>query len=94
MVFYDCRQFERAGILCGHALKVLDMMNIKLLSHHYVLKRSTQEARSGTLQDTKGKTVVVPRAQAGDENGLGPWSASRPRGGERRRHSSGAQDRR
>jgi len=27
----SCGQFSRIGILCGHALKVLDLMNIKSL---------------------------------------------------------------
>ena len=32
----SCGLFSRTGILCGHALKVLDMMNIKSLSHHNI----------------------------------------------------------
>jgi hypothetical protein len=65
VVFCSCRQFERVGILWSHALKVLDMMNIKLLPHHYVLKRWTPEVRSGTVQDTKGKTVLEnPKIEA------------------------------
>jgi hypothetical protein len=32
----SCGQFERIGILCAPALKVLDLMNIKLLSSHYI----------------------------------------------------------
>ena len=30
-------------MLCSHALKILDKMNIKLLPNHYVLKRWTKE---------------------------------------------------
>jgi len=41
-VFCDCGQFERVGILCSHALKALDVMNIKYLLGHYILKRWTQ----------------------------------------------------
>jgi zinc finger SWIM domain-containing protein 3 len=26
----SCEQFKRTGVLCAHALKILDMMNIKL----------------------------------------------------------------
>lgn len=32
-------QFKRIRIFCGHALKALDLMNIKSLPTHYVLKR-------------------------------------------------------
>ena len=39
-----CQQFYRIGILCGHALKVLDLMNIKSLLPQYVLKRWTRKA--------------------------------------------------
>ena len=35
----SCGQFGRTGILCGHALKVLDLMNIKSLPGQYILKR-------------------------------------------------------
>ena len=52
------KQFARIGILCGHALKVLDSMNIKSLPPHYVLKRWTREARSGTIQDNNGRNVI------------------------------------
>jgi zinc finger SWIM domain-containing protein 3 len=54
----SCGQFERIGILCGHALKVLDLMNIKLLPAHYIMKRWTREARSGSIKDCRGRTVV------------------------------------
>ncbi|XP_042478523.1 protein FAR1-RELATED SEQUENCE 5-like isoform X1 [Macadamia integrifolia] len=47
----NCRKFETYGILCSHALKVLDVMNIKLIPHHYVLKRWTRDARDGTVYD-------------------------------------------
>ena len=40
----SCQQFDRIGILCGHALKVLDLMNIKSLPPQYVLKRWTRKA--------------------------------------------------
>jgi zinc finger SWIM domain-containing protein 3 len=54
----SCGQFNRIGILCGHALKVLDLMNIKSLSTQYVLKRWTREARSGTVQDRQGRDII------------------------------------
>jgi hypothetical protein len=50
-----CGQFGRIGILCYHALKVLDLMNIKSLPKQYVLKCWTCEARSGIIQDSEGR---------------------------------------
>uniref|UniRef100_A0A453P151 Protein FAR1-RELATED SEQUENCE n=2 Tax=Aegilops tauschii subsp. strangulata TaxID=200361 RepID=A0A453P151_AEGTS len=50
----SCGQFERIGLLCAHALRVLDLMNIKLLPPHYILKRWTLGARCGTIQDRSG----------------------------------------
>jgi hypothetical protein len=35
----SCRQFKRIGLLCSHALKVLDILNTKSLPEHYILKR-------------------------------------------------------
>jgi len=35
----SCGQFNRIGILCDHALKVIDLMNIKSLLAQYILKR-------------------------------------------------------
>jgi hypothetical protein len=54
----SCRQFNRIGILCGHALKVLDLMNIKSLPTQYVLKRWTREARGGTVHDNQGRNII------------------------------------
>jgi zinc finger SWIM domain-containing protein 3 len=51
-------QFNRIGILCGHAIKVLDLMNIKSLPAQYVLKRWTKEAHSGSVQDNQGRNII------------------------------------
>jgi hypothetical protein len=58
IVVCNCRQFNRIGILCSHALKVLDLMNIKSLPPQYVLKRWTREARSGVVQDNQGRKII------------------------------------
>jgi len=55
----DCRKFETHGILCSHALKVLDVMNIKLIPQHYILKRWTRDARLGSNQDLKGQRIEL-----------------------------------
>jgi zinc finger SWIM domain-containing protein 3 len=54
----SCGQFNRIEILCAHALKVLDVMNIKSIPEQYILKRWTQEARSGTVQDNQGRNII------------------------------------
>ncbi|KAF1869238.1 hypothetical protein Lal_00048521 [Lupinus albus] len=55
----DCRKFETHGILCSHALKVLDVMNIKIIPQHYILKRWTREARVGMNQDWKPQHIEL-----------------------------------
>jgi len=47
----DCHKFETHVILCSHALKVLDVINIKLIPETYILKRWTRDARLGSDQD-------------------------------------------
>ncbi|KAM0855342.1 hypothetical protein ACQ4PT_049835 [Festuca glaucescens] len=57
-------QFERAGKLCSHALKVLDVMNIKSLPERYILKRWTREVRSVSIEDRRGNFVLEdPRSE-------------------------------
>jgi hypothetical protein len=54
----SCRKFEKHGILCSHALKSLDMMNIKLIPEAYILQRWTKEARLAIVQDNKGNDII------------------------------------
>lgn len=58
IVSRTCQQFEWIGILYSHALKVLDMRNVKLFPEHYVLKRWSHEARCGTLWNIHGRNVL------------------------------------
>jgi zinc finger SWIM domain-containing protein 3 len=61
----SCGMFNRTGILCAHGLKVLDLMNIKILPAHYILKRWTREARNGSIQDSQGRNVIEnPKREA------------------------------
>ena len=46
IVSCNCRKFERGGILCSHALKILDVMDIKVLPEKYILKRWTKDAKN------------------------------------------------
>jgi hypothetical protein len=61
----SCQQFARTDVLCAHALKVLDLMNIKLLPDHYILKRWIREAKFGTILDNQGRSIIEnPKFQA------------------------------
>lgn len=46
----SCKKFEFVGVLCRHALKVLDHNNIKELPPEYILKRWTRHAKTGPSQ--------------------------------------------
>ncbi|XP_028054601.1 protein FAR1-RELATED SEQUENCE 5-like [Camellia sinensis] len=57
-----CRLFERCGILCSHALKGLDMMNMKEILESYLLKRWAKKAKDGLVQENNrcvAKQVVA-----------------------------------
>ncbi|XP_059437569.1 protein FAR1-RELATED SEQUENCE 1-like [Corylus avellana] len=45
----SCMKFETFGILYCHALKVFDLLNIKIIPDTYILKRWTREAKSGHI---------------------------------------------
>ncbi|KAH7655865.1 FHY3/FAR1 family protein [Dioscorea alata] len=53
-----CMSFEFVGYLCSHALKVLDIWNIKLVPSQYMLNRWTKHAREGCVVDYKGRIVI------------------------------------
>ncbi|KAK9983232.1 hypothetical protein SO802_032757 [Lithocarpus litseifolius] len=53
----SCMKFSFLGILCSHALKVLDKKNIKIIPAHYVLKRWTQDAKVGSIKDYRGTDI-------------------------------------
>ncbi|XP_042496111.1 protein FAR1-RELATED SEQUENCE 5-like [Macadamia integrifolia] len=42
----SCRKFETFGILCCHALKIFDVLDIKFIPANYVLRRWTRGGRS------------------------------------------------
>ena len=47
-------KFSFWGILCSHALKVLDKKNVKRIPAHFVLKRWTQDAKISSIKDYRG----------------------------------------
>ena len=53
----SCRKFETFGILYCHALKVFDILDIKIIPDAYILKRWTREAKNGYVIDSIGKDV-------------------------------------
>ncbi|XP_058079325.1 protein FAR1-RELATED SEQUENCE 5-like [Magnolia sinica] len=53
----SCKKFEFVGILCSHALKVLDYYNIKVLPSNYILKRWQRDAKVGAVKDHLGFTI-------------------------------------
>jgi zinc finger SWIM domain-containing protein 3 len=53
----SCKKFETFGILCCHALKVFDLLDIKMIPDMYILKRWTREARSGYMLDSEMRNV-------------------------------------
>ena len=44
----SCRKFESFGILCRHGLKVLDVLDIKLISNRYIMKRWRRYPKDGS----------------------------------------------
>ncbi|KAL8105212.1 protein FAR1-RELATED SEQUENCE 7-like [Apium graveolens] len=48
----SCKMFECEGILCRHALKVFQIMNVRELPSRYILHRWTKNAKYGILRDT------------------------------------------
>jgi len=50
-------KFEKIGIVCCHALKVFYLLDIKIISDTYILKRGTREAKSRQILNTKTENV-------------------------------------
>ncbi|VFQ65226.1 unnamed protein product [Cuscuta campestris] len=49
----SCKMFEFEGILCRHALKVFQIMNVREVPSRYVLHRWTKKAKHGVLRDVE-----------------------------------------
>ncbi|RWW49038.1 hypothetical protein BHE74_00044849 [Ensete ventricosum] len=45
----SCKKFQAIGILCSHAMKVLDYKNIKEIPEKYILKRWRKDVKDGIL---------------------------------------------
>ncbi|KAK0595387.1 hypothetical protein LWI29_006104 [Acer saccharum] len=58
----SCKKYESVGILCDHALKVLNMKNIFHIPPQYILKRWTKSAKDGVVavedvQESEGEVA-------------------------------------
>ncbi|XP_042515266.1 protein FAR1-RELATED SEQUENCE 5-like [Macadamia integrifolia] len=53
----SCRKFETFGILCCHALKIFDVLDIKFIPANYVLRRWTRGGRSMIVKGDDGTQV-------------------------------------
>ncbi|KAK4589136.1 hypothetical protein RGQ29_019930 [Quercus rubra] len=47
----SCRKFESFGILCRHGLKVLDVLDIKLIPNRYIMKRWRRDVKDGSRKN-------------------------------------------
>lgn len=54
----SCGKYESVGILCAHALKVLNARNMLCIPPQYVLKRWTKSAKDGIVTDLHGQEVT------------------------------------
>ncbi|KAK8936887.1 Protein FAR1-RELATED SEQUENCE 7 [Platanthera zijinensis] len=52
IVMCQCMKFDMFGILCSHALKVLDLLDIKSIPEKYILRRWTRCARDEIMEQT------------------------------------------
>ena len=65
-VVCSCMKFEFDGVLCCHALKVLDQRNIKVVPTQYMLNRWTKDARAGIVRDGRSIVEEDPMLAAAD----------------------------
>jgi zinc finger SWIM domain-containing protein 3 len=49
----SCRKFETFGILCRHALKIFDVLDIKLILDEYIIKRWRRDARDEKISQKR-----------------------------------------
>ncbi|KAI9162505.1 hypothetical protein LWI28_027987 [Acer negundo] len=62
----SCKKYESVGILCVHALKVLNMKNIFRIPPQYILKRWTKYAKDGVV--VVEEDVLESEGEVADES--------------------------
>ncbi|KAM0938089.1 putative transcription factor FAR family [Dioscorea sansibarensis] len=63
IVLCSCKKFEIMGVLCMHALKVLNINNVLNLPSQYILKRWTKFANEGPLGSEGPATLALHYSQ-------------------------------
>jgi len=56
-ILWSYMKIETFGILCCHALKVFDLLDMKIIHDLCILKRWTREAKSGHILNIKTSNV-------------------------------------
>ncbi|XP_010263150.1 PREDICTED: protein FAR1-RELATED SEQUENCE 5-like isoform X2 [Nelumbo nucifera] len=59
LVNCSCRKFEFIGILCVHALKVLNHRHIKTIPSHYILRRWTVDVKVKAVEASCGSNITL-----------------------------------
>ncbi|KAJ8750266.1 hypothetical protein K2173_014181 [Erythroxylum novogranatense] len=54
----SCQMFQYSGILCRHVLTVFTVTNVLTLPSHYILKRWTRNAKTGTGIEEHGNELL------------------------------------
>lgn len=67
-VICSCMKFEFDGVLCSHALKVLDQRNIKVVPTKYMLNRWTKDARARIVRNGHGSIIEEDPMLAAADN--------------------------
>ncbi|KAK2968198.1 hypothetical protein RJ640_001030 [Escallonia rubra] len=66
----SCMKVNFVGILCRHALKVLDKKNIKRIPPQYILKRWTKDAKDAIVSDYRGAQGTSNNGRGSQQKGL------------------------
>ena len=56
-IICNCKKFETFEIFCAYALKILDLINIKIIPDKYILNRLTKEGRNGNVTNIIGENL-------------------------------------
>jgi len=56
-IYCTCKMFESLGLLCQHALRVLNVKNVSHILEQYILKRWTKDAKKMAIGTSEDSTV-------------------------------------
>ncbi|PRQ47511.1 putative transcription factor FAR family [Rosa chinensis] len=66
----SCKLFESMGVLCRHALKVLDLKNFTSIPAQYIVKRWTKGAKKGIVVSTDFSKSPYKKAKSAQSSRL------------------------